>query len=282
MELEKINNVKIHPVVNNEITADVARKVLGHDLFVEPYANIGILSKKKSGKTTVIFNILKKCAHKNTVVMLFGSTVFKDATYEKINDMLSNKGCHVARHNHFIEDGVNLIDAFIDEASQKQDDEKDEPEAPVRYGNGILKTMTHEEIRRKNSEKPKPLPKPPKPKTIYPEYILVFDDLSESLRHKSISSLVKINRHFKSKIILSSQRITDLHPQALGQCDYVLMFRSFNDEIIETVRKKLDLSITEEEFRNIYYTATEEPYNFLYIDVVREEFRKNFNMKFIN
>ena len=38
-----------------------------------------------------------------------------------------------------------------------------------------------------------------------PEYIIIFDDLSSELKSQSLLTLLRKNRHFKTKLIISSQ-----------------------------------------------------------------------------
>lgn len=291
MEEKKLSNVKIKTVVDNSISKDDADRIVGSCMFLEPYSNIAILSKKKSGKTTVIYNILKKCATKKTQVMIFAGSVFKDETYKKMYEMLTKKGIDVIRETSFIDPktGDNYIQEFINEAQREQEAEDEEdPAFPSIPQNGLLKLYSDKYIREceqkaynaQRREQRKAKQKKPKKKTkekLYPEYIIVFDDLNKKLRHNSINEIAKVNRHFKAKIIYSSQRITDIHPDALGQMDYLLMFKSFNNEVLESVRTKIDLSTEEDEFREIYHHATKEKYNFLYVDTARDEFRRNFN-----
>lgn len=110
-----------------------------------------------------------------------------------------------------------------------------------------------------------------------PDVIFVFDDLGSDLRHPSINQLLKTNRHEKAKVILSSQYITDLQPQAIKQLDFCLLFKSFSEEKLRKMHELLDLGINFDHFTQMYKFATEIPYSFLYIDVRNEKFRKNFN-----
>ena len=41
-------------------------------------------------------------------------------------------------------------------------------------------------------------------KKLAPEYIFVFDDLGNDLRHPAITQLFKASRHYKAKVIVSS------------------------------------------------------------------------------
>ena len=111
-----------------------------------------------------------------------------------------------------------------------------------------------------------------------PNCIFVFDDLGAELRHPAINQLLKTNRHRKCKVILSSQYLTDLQPQAIKQLDYVVLFRSFNEEKLTRMYELLDLSIPQENFFALYKYATLEPFHFLFIDVRNDLYRKDFNI----
>jgi hypothetical protein len=51
-------------------------------------------------------------------------------------------------------------------------------------------------------------------KKLSPEFIFVFDNLSDKLQNKYISALLKQNRHYKAKVIISSQYYNDITKQA--------------------------------------------------------------------
>ena len=88
----------------------------------------------------------------------------------------------------------------------------------------------------------------------------------------------KTNRHNKCKVLLSSQYLTDLQPQAIKQLDFVFMFKSFNEEKLKSMYELLDISIPFDQFITIYKFSTAEPFNFLFVDVRRDLFRKNFDI----
>ena len=44
-----------------------------------------------------------------------------------------------------------------------------------------------------------------KPKKISQKYLIIFDDISTELTNPHVSQLLKTNRHYKSKVIISSQ-----------------------------------------------------------------------------
>ena len=111
----KINNIKIKPLIRDEINPDL---VVGFSYFEEPYSNICILGKKKSGKTNLLYNILRKCLNKETEVFLFSSTVFRDITFTKILETLDKK--HI-EHQEFIdieEDGSDHVQDILNQLRQ--------------------------------------------------------------------------------------------------------------------------------------------------------------------
>ena len=89
-------------------------------------------------------------------------------------------------------------------------------------------------------------------------------------------------KHFKCKIIISSQFINDLNPASRVQLDFFLLFKGFPKEKIEDVFPQLDLvRIDFEKFYKIYQDVTKEKHNFLYINKNENEIRLNFNQQII-
>ena len=60
-----------------------------------------------------------------------------------------------------------------------------------------------------------------------------------------------------------------------------MLFINFNEDKLRNIYEILDLSVPFETFIDIYNFATKDPYNFLYVDVRNEQFRKNFNEEII-
>lgn len=272
-------------------------KVVGHRLFPELYANIYISAKKKSGKTTLLFNILKKCATRSTKVLIFCPTVNKDPTYKEITKMLDSKGIdHNESENFIDEEGNDLIELFIKNANAAAEQEEPEvlptsrkyvsrEEARVIFGDELPKSEIEkkmkEDMKKDEEKRKKQMERKKRGKgKISPEYILVFDDLGQDLRKKSISQLLIKNRHYKCKVIISSQWLNYLMPTAIRQLDYCLLFGGFPTENMEDLYRKLNISVDFNKFIEMYKEATEKKYHFLYIDVNRNEYKKDFNEKF--
>jgi hypothetical protein len=120
-----------------------------------------------------------------------------------------------------------------------------------------------------------------KSKYRYPDYIIVYDDLSTELKSKSIASLLKKNRHTSIMNILSSQWVHDLEPAELKQIDIWIVFRGQPKKKLQKIYDDAQISIEFDEFYKLYKIATKEKYNFFYINTQDQEFRYNFDKKLI-
>lgn len=255
--LKRINNEKVSavPIIGGADT----RPIKGAELFSEPYGNIFLLAKKKSGKSSVIYKIINDCSERNTKVMAFCSTVHKDNVWLQIANLCQKKGIYFEAHTSIKEDGVDILDEFL-KCETAPEEEKEEKCSNLLF----------------DDEKPREK----KPKKLACEWLIVLDDLSSELKYPSVDALLKKNRHLKAKVIVSSQYICDLRPEARKQLDYVLVFKSLPKEKLETLYKDTDISLDFNKFENVYKIATKEPFSFLYIDVRNDKFRQNFNQEF--
>jgi hypothetical protein len=255
--LRKINNEIVKPLNIPRIDKE---KIKGCNLFDIIYSNIFILAKKNSGKTTAIYKILKDCINKNSIIYIFCSTVHKDVSYDKIMEMLDKKKVKHFEFTSIIEDKINHLEQIMNNLQQQPEEEQ----TKINY------------IRCDESEEEYEY----KPKKIAPEHIFLFDDLSNQISNKFVNVLLKKNRHFKSKTIISSQYLHDLKPEAIINLDYMLMFGNIPLEKLKIVYNHLDLSIPFELFIKMYENSTKEKYNFFYVNIRDEQFRKNFNFQY--
>ncbi len=65
MQTKEINKISIKPVVHLALES---HEIVGYDYFPTLYSNIDICSRSRSGKTTLIYNILKHCVNNRTNV----------------------------------------------------------------------------------------------------------------------------------------------------------------------------------------------------------------------
>jgi hypothetical protein len=274
IKLVKINNATVNQLPNYESKED-KRPILGADLFPELYSNIFLCAKKKSGKTTVIYNIIKKCANKNTKVVAFVSTIDKDKSWLTIRKFCERNSIPFMGHSStYNSEGNNILEDMIDQLRMNAEEERLKLEKQKMDKNMPPQLVAFfadgDDCKDDEHEQKKKLPKYQSP-----EYLFIFDDLSDELRkNKSVSSFVKKHRHYKSKCIFSSQYAKDLDPQALKQMDYILLFKGENDEKLKHLYENADLSISLPEFHTLYHKAVNsQPYAFLYIDRVNNTFR---------
>ncbi len=75
MKLVKLNEVLVEPI---KVSHAKPSEIRGYDLIPHQHANIFIAGKKGSGKTNVIFSLLKNCLEPETVVVVFCSTEHSD------------------------------------------------------------------------------------------------------------------------------------------------------------------------------------------------------------
>lgn len=281
----KLNNFKVKPLINSDRPIE---NIGGGTLIPEVYANIFLLSKKKTGKTTLLYNLLKACCNKKTNVVIFSSTINRDKTWEDILKMLDKKKCNVQKFVD-IEDDENgeILADIIDELKYASEDEnKDkigtpkDPCAPsipkINFGFRDEVKEKAKEDKKKEKEKERE-EKAEKKKKLYPEFIFVFDDMGDTLRAKIISQLLKTNRHYRSKVIISSHHLTDITPPSRKQIDYLICGHSMNLDKLKDIYQDLDISCPFEDFKRLYEYATSEPYHFLFVDVKNNLFRKDFN-----
>lgn len=271
--LKKINNFKVKPI---QFGNGEDKKARGHRLFKEPYSNIFLLAKKRSGKSTTLFRILQKCCSKRTKIVIFCSTVYKDKTYEKIIDYFEKKGNDVVIHTSLTQGKSSLIEQELQDTETHEEfafvEKPSEPKSTfMNFGEPEPVEILEGETK---------ITKPRKDKYITPEIVFIFDDLGSELRDKNLSDLVKKNRHYKSKVIISSQYMNDLTPGTMKNLDAVLIWGGQSVDKLQKIHQHLDLSLEFEEFIDKYHTATVKQYNFFYIDANSDEYRQNFNHVF--
>jgi hypothetical protein len=277
IDIKHLNNEIVRPL---PVKVDT-RKVKGCDICSEVYANIFLCSRKKSGKTLSIAHILKRCAGRKTKVIAFVSTLYKDKNWIAIRKMLENKGIEFEGYTSIFEDGEDQLKTIVETLQQEEeeDEEDQEEEKKIdRYQNKLQLRYLYGEFAIHKEEKER---KPRKPKCLAPSIIFVFDDLSNELKSSSLTALLKKNRHFKTKVIISSQYLHDLPPESRKQLDVWMIFKGQPLEKLQAIYKDADLNIDLDLFLYLYKVATSKPYSFLYIDTRNDQFRICFNKQFI-
>lgn len=250
MQTEKINNIIIKPVKNSSDK----RPYKYEELFDEPFFNLFLNAKKKSGKSTIISNLLDHIATDLSLIRIYSTTYEKDdvmlETLKKLNKYKIQFECY---------------------SDLKSDDKN--------YNDILDKQFAQaDEWIKKNGDKLK------KFKYRFPLLIYIFDDFNQYLRHtKSINDLATKNRHYKSIVIYSGQKYEVIQPKARENLNYMFLFKNQGENKLRKIYEELiPNSIPYETFLDMYYEATSTPYSFLYINLNDpDDFRKNFNERFI-
>ena len=256
MESKKIN--KINVSVFKPDTEEDQRPVRGNQLFSLLNANIYICAKKLSGKSTLIYNIIKRCTDDHTQIFICCTTINNDPIYKHIEKTYPNSKLTI---------DINDLLKFTSELSEEKKNE-DLPAQPEKL------CIKLKECNLNDEKKPKIIRKYKSP-----DYLFVLDDMGKQCQ--KFSEFLKIQRHFSSKCILSSQYINDLALMQLQNLDYCILFGGHPQEKLEHIYRNIDLSLPFDLFLKIYKDATTSKFNFLYIDIRNERFRKNFNTEYI-
>lgn len=261
-KLKNIGDIK--PIVVG--TGNDPSKVKFGNVFQNPFNTTFLCAKRKSGKTSVLGEIIDKTINKKTIVWIFCPTTNVDDAWKAIINKLENKNNVVNVFESIMDGKKNQLSEIIDELA-KGNDEKDQIETkPVKK---LICCGTKDDIVKE---------KPYKPKKISPEHIFILDDLSHELKNPAVYKLLKNGRHLKASCYISFQYPLDILPAGWKNCEYAICFKSFSEDKLEHIYKQLDLTIPLETFINIYkYVMKDNKYDFLFIDAKNEKFRKNFN-----
>lgn len=268
---EHLKNIKdIKPLITG--LGNDPSKVKFGNVFSNPYNTTFLCAKRKSGKTSVLAEILDKTSNKNTTFWIFCPTTNIDDNWKEILKRLEKKGSIVNVFDSIMEGKQNQLNTIIDTLAKGGEEEEDvKPIKPVKkliYDGNNEKDANGQDTNKKER----------KSKKISPEHIFVMDDLSHELKNPALYKLLKNGRHLKASVYLSFQYPNDLLPQGWKNCEYAICFKSFSEDKLEHIHKHLDLTIPIEKFIELYnYVMKENGYDFLFIDVKNEKYRKNFN-----
>ena len=279
--LRQVNNQKVKPIVIKGINDNEdKRPIKGSKLFPELYANIFLCAKKKSGKTVVASKIIKECSTRDTTVIVFCSTLDKDPTHKVIKRYCKIQKIPYVGYTSMIEDGVNILQELankLEEDAVEDEEEVDENKERLTRMEKRLMTLFNSD----SEDEDGTTKKKKRNKFQAPEYIIFIDDLSNELKSPTLVSFLKKNRHYRTKVIVSSQYIHDLVPASLKQMDYCLTFKGMPDGKLQKIHNDFDLSIPLEKLISIYQYSTLNKFSFLKIDIREEKYFRNFNCQFV-
>ena len=232
--------------------------VRGSKLITELYANICIIGRKESGKTSLLFLIIKECIGKNTKVYLFGHTMNKDTGWLNIQKWLSNNGIHYEAFDK-IEGNIEPIVAALQKDAKDGADEEPEKGKKARQ----IGMLVNEDPTKKKEKKPK---------FATPEIFFVFDDINLELRSKPIRTVLSENRHWKSKMLFSTHSVMNLFSDEARKLIDVYIVYQDQLRSIEEIWKDKEVPIPLDKFIEMYKQTTSK---------VMAQYKKNGKIKVI-
>lgn len=248
MKTKTVTEFKIEPYKNDKPNPE---NIVAYDLFSEPYTNCIILASKNSGKSTLLGRLIPRLVGRQTIVLVFCSTIKRGSTWKLIKKDFV--------HNHI---NCLMYDDYEDEMGTN---------IAMSYVTDMLKDEDEEEA-----------PKKRKPKKIYPKLIFIFDDFGAKMREKWVSQLFKVNRHMESKVFVIVHSLSDVEPSTLKNTDVVMTFNG-----LTSLEKQLhfynlcEIKLPFEAFCRVYKDATREKYSMLYVDTNNDKLRKNFTEEYV-
>ena len=306
------NNYKVGAI-------EIKNKNNGEDAFFggAPFKNCGIFGKKRSGKSNLVYHLLRNTLDKNTDIYIFSPTTRRDDTYIQCVKELKDNGNNVEvfdslydtyyegkrkKNVHLLKELFNSftaeeqLDEEEEENKSKKKKKKEQTGEGNKYRNPYEYKLTREmfgqyhlydlmfgnnqpknEEHKENIKRNKPKMKKPRGKKIFPQKCILFDDLSDEIRDPYVSAMLKKNRHYFCQTIISTQNIMDIHASSRGQFDIVIAFKAIPREKVDVLRKMMDVPIEEKDFYRLYMEATKEPYAFMFCDCRNGIIRKNFD-----
>lgn len=294
-KLAKINDEKVKPI--KPLKEPDLRPVKGSKLFAECNASIFVCASRGSGKTSVVGKVMKDCIGPETKIYVFCANLDKDKSWIALQNYFEDRGYDFTGFTSITdpESGENMLQALNYEiqerarearleaqlAEQIQNGEVDLNDGMMARKNGYLWDKMFGSVSEGDGEDDD-TEKKKKKKEKYrsPEYLIVFDDLSDEIRNsREVAKLLKNGRHF-AKVVISSQYLKDLRPEARTNIDYFILFKGLDKKTLEEVFRNAKLSVTFPAFESLYKDATSEKYSFLYIDTRENKFRKNFDSQY--
>jgi hypothetical protein len=204
--------------------------ILGHELRSDPYANIFLCGRKKSGKTVAIKMILDVCLPKKIPVIIICPSLDTDANWRDMIDWLKKRGNEVFEYYGIIN--------------------------PDTGENNLVTIMKHmEKLNRKD-------PNHLTAKGL--KYMLIMDDCGKQMRNSIVYQFLLKNRHEKCGTILSGQSMKNIQPDVRQQIGLWLLFPKLNEKDLKLIYEDSDPPVSWEEFEAKYEKATSAQYSFLY------------------
>ncbi len=264
-----------------------SKPLLGREIIPELYpGSLALLAKTRSGKTTVINHIMEHCVDERVDVHIFASTVGLDASWIKVVKVLRHRGVGVTTYTSIFHPmtGVNQLNQVFAEFERKKkakEKEKKTRKSIYEVVQAPKFLAAPNPIADPDMVAPSESKKEEDYETSAPERWVIIDDMDqEQLRAKCLDNNLKKCRHYKARILISTQHIIHVTPSALTQLSMVCFWKGFSPNYMAKLHDRLAMHavIDFKQFWLLYSMATKEDHSFLTYYLTDGSFRSNFSM----
>lgn len=207
------------------------------------FPNILISAPKNSGKTTILFNMVKNFLidmNNRVKIIIFSPSLEKDkALITLVNYLINNQIPFMTK--------PYIVETLLDGSKI----------------NHLEKLNHYLNVRNDESQ----------------ELLIIYDDLTDAdLRKAELFSLIRRNRHVRTTNIICSQSLKSVRPDVIQNIDIFLLMHGLNSISILSLAQKINITLSKEDFLELYKRVTKEKYSFLWLDVQNGIFKYKFNV----
>ena len=252
MLTKKINDgIRIKPVKVPLLAPSKQQNIFPDSRWINCY----ILSKKRSGKTTLIYNIVKQMMKndKDLLVFIFAPTAHCDPIYIKLQEPPKKK--KQVEPSNFMVKVLHQDDHVVLPSRVVADDTLD----------NIKDLLEHRET----------------PGNSDNDIVIIVDDMSTDMRKPIIDKLCKRGRHTHSWNLISTQYYADLCPSSRKQIDWFICFDGETPESLQEIHHDTGIKLPFLKFYELYLDATSEKYSPFVVDIRNGRFMKGFHEQYI-
>lgn len=280
----RFNTLPIPPIGD-----DTKYPPLGGELIPDLNIVVGDVGRPGSGKTTMIFNDIRACAapalkakwaddspfgrrlirkaQRGTKCIAFSSTHNQDQGWKGIKKYCEMRSIPLVCYDSLYEkrkDGKwhNILEEFmtgVRNEAAKQEKERKKRDMPARakqVNDRDIITLYPEDNMAPKKELFLIDPLLDENGRRYVPFFVIFDDIAQDLRDNSISIFLRLFRHFRCKVEISSQYFLDAQPAAREIIHMWRMFDGTDDKQLETIYRACNPGIAYDRFLTRYKYCT--------------------------
>ena len=250
--------------------------------------HLGIIGAKGTGKTVALCNVVNfyKGYFNNTFVVCpnyenelklketlppsDNTFVYTQPDDNTIQEILDN-----------IKEQISIYKEYLKELKQYRND----VEIYMKYMNEGEHSLTNHELYRLDQMNYTFPPKPDCEYKYFPTSLLIVDDCmnTDIFRKKSLFTNTQIrNRHLFLSIIIVSQSYKGILKPIRLNLNWLIIFRINDMKLMKEIHEENSSIFKDlDQFMDVFGFATDSDHDFLYIDILKKDVRKNFNKRIL-